>query len=66
MLTTRPELFIDAQTGESVVDPRLLGFAATGFIIPIDPAVNYHLKQKTARAEALTKNGMELILKGDD
>jgi hypothetical protein len=65
MLQSRPEMFLDATTGKSLVDPRVLGYAATGMLIPIDPGVNYALTQRSDKAKVQTELGMQLALSGD-
>ena len=65
MLQSRPEMFLDATTGKSLVDPRVLGYAATGLLISIDPGVNYALTQRSDKAKVQIQLGMGLALSGD-
>lgn len=65
MLQTRPEMFIDPETGKSIVDPRLLGMAATGYMIPINPAVNYTLQQKSLKKNTMIELGLREATTGD-
>ena len=65
LLQTQPDMFIDPTTGQPAVDPRLLGYAATGFMIPIDPTTNHALKSRVKTKERQFEIGKELFLKGD-
>lgn len=65
LLQSRPEMFIDPETGESLVDPRMLGFTATGFMMPINPGVNYRLTKQTESQKRLVDIGISLMKDGD-
>lgn len=65
MLQSRPEMFLDPATGKSLVDPRVLGYAATGLLLPIDPGVNYALTKQSQTREAQISTGISLALNGD-
>ena len=64
MLQSRPDFFIDTGTGKSLIDPRTLGFAATGFLIPIDPAAAHRLAQQTQLQKNTLAFGVELAMNG--
>lgn len=65
MIQANPTLFVDPTTGESVIDPRLIGYTATGFLIPIDPGANYALKKNAELKDNQYKTGLDLLLKGE-
>jgi len=65
MLQSRPEMFLDPTTGKSLVDPRALGYAATGYLLPIDPGVNYALTKQSQMREAQISIGINLATSGD-
>lgn len=65
MLTSRPDMFIDPQTGQPLVDPRVLGYASTGYLLPINPASNYILTKRDERTKALVEMGTKLMMDGD-
>lgn len=65
MITSRPELFVDPETGKSVVDPRLLGYASTGFMLPVDPGAAHALATQTANQKTMVQVGTKLMLEGD-
>lgn len=65
LLQSRPEMFIDPETGESLIDPRLLGFAATGYMMPINPGVNYRLTKQTESEKRMVDMGISLMKDGD-
>jgi len=65
MITSRPDLFIDPVTEESVIDPRVLGYAATGFMIPVNVGTSHHLAKQTATQRLTLEMGTKLMLDGD-
>jgi hypothetical protein len=65
LLQSRPEMFIDPVTEESLIDPRLIGYAATGLMLPINPAMNNYLAKQTAGQKARVDLGMDLLKTGD-
>lgn len=65
LLQAQPDMFIEPATGQPAVDPRLLGYAATGYMIPIDPTANAAMKGRLRSQEERFKLGKEMFLKGD-
>lgn len=65
MLTNRPEMFVDSETGDPLVDPRVLMHASTGFMMPINPGINHRLAKQTEHTRQLVALGADLILRGD-
>ena len=65
LLQSQPDMFIDPETGRPVVDPRLLGYAATGYLIPINPNSNHVMTNRLKSQEDLFAMGKEMYLKGD-
>lgn len=65
LLQSQPDMFIDADTGLPAVDPRLLGYAATGLMIPIDPSANHAMKNRLKQTEALFDMGKTMFMEGD-
>lgn len=64
LLQSRPEMFVDPATGESYIDPRLIGFAATGYMMPINPGVNYRLTKQTERDKRISDLGISMMKDG--
>lgn len=65
LLQSRPDMFIDPESGKPSVDPRLIGVAATGFMIPIDPSVNYTLQKRSAATAAQVELAVKNIMDGE-
>lgn len=65
LLQAQPDMFLDPDTGQPVVDPRLLGYAATGYMIPINPWTNHALKNRTRAQEEMIEMGKKMFLEGD-
>lgn len=64
MLTNRPEMFVDEE-GNSLVDPRVLMYASTGMMMPINPGINYKLSKQTDKTKFMVETGATLMLQGD-
>lgn len=65
LLQTQPDMFIDPVTGAPAVDPRLLGYAATGMMLPIDPTTNHALKNRLKTREEQFELGKKMFTDGD-
>lgn len=65
LLQSQPDMFLDPETGKPAVDPRLLGYAATGYLIPINPSSNHALTNRLKTQEELIAFGKDLYLKGE-
>lgn len=64
MLNSRPEIFVD-QEGNSLVDSRVLMYAATGYAMPINPGINYKLSKQNARTRQVLGVATKLLTSGD-
>lgn len=64
LLQAQPDLFIDAETGQPVVHPMMIGFASTGTFIPINPVSNHTLLNRAKIRQELIDFGRELVATG--
>lgn len=65
LLQSQPDMFLDPETGQPAVDPRLLGYASTGYMLPVNPWTNHALKNRTRMQEEMIAFGKKLFLEGD-
>lgn len=65
LLQAQPEMFVDPNTMEPVVDPRLIGYAATGTLMPINPVANFKLKNRLNTAEQMIALGQEWVMNAE-
>jgi len=65
LLTSQPGLFVNPMTGESVIDKRLLGYLATGEMIPIDPGANFQVQRQKYILEKKYSLGLDMMTNGD-
>ncbi len=64
LLQAQPDMFVDPETMQPTVDPRLLGYASTGLMIPIDPSSNYKLKRRLKGQEEQFAVGRDMFENG--